>query len=143
MGFGKRRPTDHSLNSTIHPRTTHDRTMGAKKAAHPPRDPVRMILTVGCRSRRGGGSRSSMADDRPTGRSTPRIPHTQPGFQERLIGGLCLGSLIHIWVAGVFVVPSALYLALAKADYRLACLLGIYYAIRIVFPTKEWAFIRR
>jgi hypothetical protein len=77
-------------------------------------------------------------------RSTPRITkHTQPGFKERLVGGLCLGSLIHIWVAGVFVVPCSLYLALAKADYRLAGLLAIYYAIRIVFPTKEWAFVRR
>jgi hypothetical protein len=72
------------------------------------------------------------------------IPTSQPpGFQERLIAGLLLGSLVHIWVAGVFAVPVALYLALAKADYRLAGVLAVYYAYRAVFPTKEWAFIRR
>jgi hypothetical protein len=53
------------------------------------------------------------------------------------------GSLIHIWVAGLLVVPTALYLALANADYRLAFLLAVYYSFRILFPTKEWDFIRR
>lgn len=67
----------------------------------------------------------------------------QPSFQERIIAGSCLGSLIYLWVAGILAVPTALYVALAKADYRLAALLAVYYTVRIVHPTKEWAFIRR
>lgn len=69
--------------------------------------------------------------------------HTpQPSVQERFLAGCCLGSLIHLWVAGILAVPTAVYLALAK-DYRLAALLAVYYTVRIVHPTKEWAFIRR
>jgi len=45
-------------------------------------------------------------------------------------------------VAGVFSVPVAVYLALAKADYRLAGFLAVYYAFRALFPAKEWAFVR-
>jgi len=44
--------------------------------------------------------------------STP--PYLQPDFKERLIGGLLLASLIHVWVLGVIVVPLATYKLLAQ-----------------------------
>lgn len=59
------------------------------------------------------------------------------------MAGALLGSLLVLWLAGVVVVPAALYLAVSRADFRLAGLLVLYYAWRLAFPTKEWAFVRR
>lgn len=44
----------------------------------------------------------------------PLPPTSQPDLKERLIGGLLLASLIHVWVFGVIVVPLATYKLLAQ-----------------------------
>lgn len=74
----------------------------------------------------------------------PYHPHRsrQPGFKERLIGGLLLASLLHVWMLGVVVIPWATYQLLAKGNTTLALVLVVYYVYRAVFPTKEWAFVR-
>ncbi|GAB5031861.1 diacylglycerol acyltransferase partial [Nannochloropsis oceanica] len=72
--------------------------------------------------------------------SSPK--HPPPDLKERLIGGLLLASLIHVWLFGVIVVPLAMYQLLAQGDYRIALGLLLYYAYRSVFPTKEWGIVR-
>ncbi len=46
--------------------------------------------------------------------SPPSTPTAKPDLKERLIGGLLLASLIHVWLFGVIVVPLATYKMLAQ-----------------------------
>jgi hypothetical protein len=47
----------------------------------------------------------------------PRLYFLQPDLKERLIGGLLLASLIHVWVFGVIVAPLAMYKLLAQVGW--------------------------